>query len=749
MHRMRMKRKERLLTRYLVSYLLISLIPILIFGTIYYKTVLSTIKTEVEKEHLDVASQVLGKLDYTINEFNTISLHFSNYINTDTIDIDFRNKALIPSAITTLVKNYEENIGLPAEMLVYLRGDNNIYLKSGYYSYSQFEGEREQDLTMGQFFSTLVSTNWVRSLGLSPLSVLDERRSTAAFFYPIPFLSAIPLSTMVFFISSSTLGSLYATYAGDSHASVFLVNSEGTIILSNSTKDDSLSSANLRDLKGSGLFRLESYPNTVIIRMVSSSSGYSLIVTMDEATFYQRAHSVRNVYLVSVTSILLLGIILSILVARKLYQPIGQLLDRIHTKQETVMQRDGFEQISQYWDELDEQNNELMITLNHVQPTMEANCVRKLLYGRLQPLEALEFDLKCANIHLGLQSNTVFVLASSKRDVFDEQSSHILEACMEFRSEHARFYATNLIKQSYIALIFAESDASQESRTSLIELGNQVVDHVKSVIDCPIHIGIGSSYPGYEGVAASFAEACVAVEQGFFTVERKVIMFEDLRQQKQNNDREIPTIDHALFIQGLKQANSKLTLQALHNMTQQIQESAEAYHIVQYLCFDILNLLVRTAKNANVDVSQELLKQVCEFTSLPSFEDAMVIVVTNICDQMDDARQKEESQMRTNILDYINNNFTNSQLSLVSIADEFSLTPNFLSRYFKQETGYAYQQYLTMLRMDRIKEMLVTTKLPIKEIILSTGYADIANFMRKFKSLEGLTPGQYREQYSA
>ena len=747
MHHTRMRRRERLLTRYLLSYLLISLIPLLVFGTMYYMTVLSTIKAEVEKERLDIASQILGKLDYTLNEFNTVSLHFSNYVNTNTIDIDFRNKALIPSTITTLVRNYEENIGLPTEMLVYIRGDNNIYLKSGYYSYSQFEGQREQDLIMGQFFSTLVSTNLVRSQGLSPLSILDEGLSTAAFFYPIPFLSAIPSSTIVFFLSSSNLGSLYATYAGDTEAEVYLLNNEGTLILSNSTDESLFSEAELRSLKGSGLFSLEAHPGEVIIRMVSASSGYSLVISMDESIFYREAHSVRNIYLFSVVSLLLLGILLSILLARRLYRPIGKLLARIDSKNANSV--DGLEQISQYWDELDEQNNELLVTLNHVRPTMEASCVRRLLYGRTENLEALEFDLKCANVRVGLHGNPVFVLASTDRDSFDKQSSRMLDACMEFRSEHVHFYATNLIKQSYIALILADLEEPHTDCSALFSIGYQLLDYLKTVVACPLHIGIGGLYSGYEGVAASFAEACVAVEQGFFTGERQVILFDDIRLQKQNKDQEIPTIDHALFIQALKQANSKLSLQALHTMLLQIQETTDAIHIAQYLCFDVLNLLVRTAKNSNVEVSADTLKEACEFSSLAMFEEAMARVVTEVCERLDEARQQEESLLRTKILDYINNNFANSQISLVSIADEFSLTPNFLSRYFKQETGYAYQQYLTMLRMDRIKEMLVTTKLPIKEIILSTGYADIANFMRKFKSLEGLTPGQYREQYSA
>lgn len=78
----RLWKHDQILWRYIFSYLLISLIPILIFGTIYYSTALSTIKGEVEKQRLDVVANMLGKIDFILSDFNAISLHFSNYINT-------------------------------------------------------------------------------------------------------------------------------------------------------------------------------------------------------------------------------------------------------------------------------------------------------------------------------------------------------------------------------------------------------------------------------------------------------------------------------------------------------------------------------------------------------------------------------------------------------------------------------------------------------------------------------------------
>ena len=49
------------------------------------------------------------------------------------------------------------------------------------------------------------------------------------------------------------------------------------------------------------------------------------------------------------------------------------------------------------------------------------------------------------------------------------------------------------------------------------------------------------------------------------------------------------------------------------------------------------------------------------------------------------------------------------------------------------------------MRSDEFKRQLKETNNPIKDIVLDIGYVDVANFSRKFKSEEGLTPGQFRK----
>ena len=54
-------------------------------------------------------------------------------------------------------------------------------------------------------------------------------------------------------------------------------------------------------------------------------------------------------------------------------------------------------------------------------------------------------------------------------------------------------------------------------------------------------------------------------------------------------------------------------------------------------------------------------------------------------------------------------------------------------------------RYVTMMGMNRAKEVVVNSNMQIKDVVAEVGYIDVANFVRKFKNYEGMTPGQYRE----
>jgi AraC family transcriptional regulator of arabinose operon len=85
------------------------------------------------------------------------------------------------------------------------------------------------------------------------------------------------------------------------------------------------------------------------------------------------------------------------------------------------------------------------------------------------------------------------------------------------------------------------------------------------------------------------------------------------------------------------------------------------------------------------------------------------------------------------------------QFSLQRIAESVNLSPPRLRHLYKAETGFTPTRHLHTIRMQHAKELLETTFLSVKEIMVRSGLHDESHFVRDFKRDYGSTPLQYRQ----
>jgi len=77
-----------------------------------------------------------------------------------------------------------------------------------------------------------------------------------------------------------------------------------------------------------------------------------------------------------------------------------------------------------------------------------------------------------------------------------------------------------------------------------------------------------------------------------------------------------------------------------------------------------------------------------------------------------------------------------------------NITANYISHIFKASTGMSFPEYLTNIRMEKAKELLISTQEQISDISAQCGYSNVSTFIRSFKNLFGISPGKYRDMYN-
>lgn len=163
-------------------------------------------------------------------------------------------------------------------------------------------------------------------------------------------------------------------------------------------------------------------------------------------------------------------------------------------------------------------------------------------------------------------------------------------------------------------------------------------------------------------------------------------------------------------------------------------------------------LLSKTVKNkgvSNISVEnlfKEYLDKIELANSIADTKNILSYMVIDYCFLISEFNVKHLSSLVRKVIDYINLNIENN-LSVNQIANVFYISPTYLSRLFKKETGISVIEYINKLRIKHATFLLRDTYLSIQDIGRVIGINDINYFSRLFKKYMNETPTQYRKNF--
>lgn len=150
-----------------------------------------------------------------------------------------------------------------------------------------------------------------------------------------------------------------------------------------------------------------------------------------------------------------------------------------------------------------------------------------------------------------------------------------------------------------------------------------------------------------------------------------------------------------------------------------------------------------------------LLKPIGKKKLIEAVEEAVKVLVKQVRagmiekvvdEKIVDANTKMDSTKETirKAITYIDQHLK-EELTLKEVAAQVHLNPSYFSVLFKEQVKLNFSEYVTRRRIQRAKELVISTTLPINEIAEMAGYKTSKYFIKIFKEMEGMTPSAYRK----
>ena len=118
--------------------------------------------------------------------------------------------------------------------------------------------------------------------------------------------------------------------------------------------------------------------------------------------------------------------------------------------------------------------------------------------------------------------------------------------------------------------------------------------------------------------------------------------------------------------------------------------------------------------------------------------------IMEACRNVSGKRAEKSNHIIEQAKEYIRKHF-NKDISLDDVSRVVNISPYYFSKIFKEDTGVNFIEYVTGIRIDKAKELLMHSDYTMKEIGIMVGYTDPNYFSRSFKKNVGVTPTEFKE----
>ncbi|HHW49233.1 MAG TPA: response regulator [Clostridiaceae bacterium] len=106
-------------------------------------------------------------------------------------------------------------------------------------------------------------------------------------------------------------------------------------------------------------------------------------------------------------------------------------------------------------------------------------------------------------------------------------------------------------------------------------------------------------------------------------------------------------------------------------------------------------------------------------------------------------KNEQSNNLVSNVVNYIQENFSKN-ITLAGVAEAFDISPFYLCKLIKKQTGKNFTDILTACRIEKAKEFLLNQNMSVKEVTFEVGFSSQNYFTKVFRKYCGLTPSEYK-----
>jgi AraC-like DNA-binding protein len=642
-----------------------------------------------------------------------------------------------PVEVLDTLKGYKQYSGILEELALYYHGEDEIFLSGGTASLNIFgRSEYTQGVNRENYKTALnsyVKSQYITCSSMKYLHYIVHLNNSSGI-----------KRTVVFILNKYLLADIIGSFQYKTDISVLVKDSTGNVLYTNGTLAEAnqfisqiSDDAAISDVSSASAFRYGKR-STTLLSVRSSYTGWSFYIIIPYIAYLAEAITSQKVIFIIMVTFLILCTITIAGFSFKQSKPLSDLLNYYKTSTPSDAKINTAKDIA---NAMIRSNSSIMLQLQE-QSSLARNQFIQLLFQdttmsihrkrEIALIQALNPDNSFLAIFLAVDSQT-------SRKMTEE----ILPLIKEINLPGGGCDCIPYMQDNRYSILLNTSGDINDSSV-LAPVPNQIEEILRAAGMKKSVIGVGSPCTGLAEIGRSFVEARMAAEYSIVYNEASIIYYDKIRNI-QNHFTWYKLNDLVIMTQSLRTNHRETACEAISSMIRDIRRGNHPPIMVRSMCNDIISQFIKTIVDLNLEHLSYM--SLYNYESLASLKEDLINATERISDELTLKNSTRNEELFNAISQYILSNINSYNLSLTSLSDYLGFSASHIGNVIKSISGQSFSEYVTKLRMDYVKQQLCESDLSITEIITNAGYINPSSFIRKFRIIEGMTPGEYRKQH--
>ncbi|WPX08561.1 helix-turn-helix domain-containing protein [Anaerocellum danielii] len=501
----------------------------------------------------------------------------------------------------------------------------------------------------------------------------------------------------------------------------------------------------------------------ILYYTISPIYGWKYISMVPVDSFFEEIRKVRNLSLLLLGLMSVISSIFIFFFSMQNYRPLSEIKNLLQSNSENKELKNTkseFDVIRDLVVHTLSKEEELKRQIMRFTPIIKNNLLYQLLVGGILPESIGDLELK--TLSMEKQSGNFVVCLVEIDDcsgfIKGENDSEYSLVTLVVTNVMEELLDTNdfkhwnvLFSRTRLGVIVEIKDSFEESITKLSSLFENMIEFLEKNFAIFVSVGISCEVSGIINLKFAYEQAEKVLGLKFVKPNMKIFKFSELSQDISSEKEFLPKDIENRIVNSVKEGKVEGIYEVFEDIRSYIT-AANSPHMAKMiliylygLYYQLLNSVPNTLDDKQKPEPEKVMRVIIEEKNPKKVLQVMQEDYKNLADSIIISKQKMSNDLISNILEYIHQQYSSSEISLSTIADKFNITPQYLSAIFKEKTGQNISDYIQNLRMNRAKELLLTTDYSVSQIAKMIGYTEVSGFTKAFKKFEGVSPNKFRE----